>query len=134
MSKSLSTLPDIDTDQLIGLDHAQAEAIFNQGKEAVVFALLQLAKIAAEAKADVLPSTPPGMIPVYLKQTVVGPKRNAGAQSGHKGSRRTAPELKMRYPSGELHLVGFGNEYLKLVLPHFWYKPQYAATISSSCI
>jgi hypothetical protein len=74
MGESPFTLSDIDTDQLIGLDHAQAEAIFNQSKEAVVFALLQLAKMAAEAKSVVLPSTPSGMIPVYLKQTVVGPK------------------------------------------------------------
>ena len=92
MSKSPPSPPGIDTDQLIALDHAQAEAIFNQGKEAVVFALLQLAKMAAEAKSVIQPSTPSAMIPVYLKQTVVGPKRKAGAQPGHKGSRRAAPE------------------------------------------
>jgi hypothetical protein len=33
------------------MDVAKAEAIFNQGKEAVVFALLQLAKMAAEASS-----------------------------------------------------------------------------------
>ena len=49
------------------LSEEQAEAIYSQGKEAVVFALLELTKRLAEAqgKADpsVTPSTPSGMIP-----------------------------------------------------------------------
>ena len=89
MSDSHGPTPAIDPKLLVSMDQTQAEAIFNQGKEAVVFALLQLAKMAAEASSA---STPSAMIPVYLKQNVVGPKRKAGAQNGHKGSRRAAPE------------------------------------------
>ena len=89
MSDSHGPTPAIDPKLLVSIDETQAEAIFNQGKEAVVFALLQLAKMAAGASSA---STPSAMIPVYLKQNVVGPKRKAGAQNGHKGSRRAAPE------------------------------------------
>ena len=89
MSDAPGPTPAIDPKLLVSMDQTQAEAIFNQGKEAVVFALLQLAKMAAEASSA---STPSAMIPVYLKQNVVGPKRKAGAQNGHKGSRRAAPE------------------------------------------
>src|SRR3989304_363440 len=49
----------------------QARAIFRQGEEAVVFALLQLAKQLAEQQAaDTSPSTPSGMKPAYEKPTV----------------------------------------------------------------
>ena len=88
-----ATPPQLDPDLLISLDQNQAEAIFDQGKEAVVFALLQLAKMAAEVKIPaILPSTPSAMVPVYLKPTLVGPRRKPGARIGHKGSRREAPQ------------------------------------------
>ena len=71
-----ATAPQLNPDLLISLDQNQAEAIFDQGKEAVVFALLQLAKMAAEVKIPaILPSTPSAMVPVYLKPTLVGPRR-----------------------------------------------------------
>ncbi|MCD6395359.1 MAG: hypothetical protein J7M40_17890 [Planctomycetes bacterium] len=38
-----------------GLTEQQAEQIYEQGKEAVIFALLQFAKIAAEPKLNNLP-------------------------------------------------------------------------------
>ena len=87
-----ATAPQLNPDLLISLDQNQAEAIFDQGKEAVVFALLQLAKMAAEVKIPaILPSTPSAMVPVYLKPALVGPRRKPGARIGHKGSRRKPP-------------------------------------------
>ena len=79
------------------LTREHAEAIFAQGKEAVVFALLELAKQLAEAKAkgnpSTTPSTPSGMIPVYEKPTVKGRgKKRPGAKNGHSGSRREKPQ------------------------------------------
>ena len=57
--------------QRAALSEDQAEAIFEQGRDAVVFALLELSKQLAEAKGEtdslITPSTPSGMIPVYEK-------------------------------------------------------------------
>ncbi|MBI2823827.1 MAG: hypothetical protein HYX69_03945, partial [Planctomycetia bacterium] len=63
---SVATLPDLGP----RLTAEQAEAIFAQGKEAVVFALLALAKQLAEQaglRNQAAPSTPSGMIPPYRK-------------------------------------------------------------------
>ena len=73
----------------------EAEAIFAQGKEAVVFVLLQLAKQLAEAERklnrSITPSTPSGMIPVYEKPTKRRRESRPGAKPGHPGSRRESP-------------------------------------------
>ena len=79
------------------LSEAQAVAIFEQGQEAVVFALLTLSKRLAEAEGkanpSVTPSTPSGMIPLYQKPPAKqrGKKRPGGKQ-GHPGSRRERPQ------------------------------------------
>ncbi|MBI9017918.1 MAG: hypothetical protein JEZ07_11730, partial [Phycisphaerae bacterium] len=51
----------------------QAEAIFAQGKDAVVFALLKLSKIAGEAKQAAAlgaddPACPSGQKPAFVKE------------------------------------------------------------------
>jgi transposase len=77
---------------LAGIDAAQAKAIFLQGEEAVVFALLDLAKQLAEARSpSVNPATPSGMIPTYQKPPAKGRKKSPGAKPGHQGSRRAVP-------------------------------------------
>jgi len=79
------------------LSEEQAEAIYEQGKEAVVFALLDLTKRLAEAQGktdpSITPSTPSGMIPTYKKPPAKrrGTKR-PGGEPGHPGSRRQTPE------------------------------------------
>lgn len=79
--------------QLSSLDAEQARRIFAQGEEAVVFALLELAKQLAEARSpDVNPATPSAMIPVYQKPSAKKRKRKSGAKPGHTGSRRKIPE------------------------------------------
>jgi len=76
------------------LTESQARAIFRQGEEAVVFALLTLAG-QIESPPDPAapsPSTPSGMLPVYTKPTVPARRRKRpGRPAGHEGSRRTPP-------------------------------------------
>ena len=73
----------------------QAREIYSQGEEAVVFALLQLAQLAAAATKPPQPSptTPSGMIPPYQKAgTTSRRKKKPGARRGHLGKRRIIPD------------------------------------------
>ena len=82
-----------------GLTEQQAEQIYEQGKEAVIFALLQFAKIAAEPKLNNLPvaiaadpSTPSAQKPVFAKPSSKSTRhKRPGRKKGHKGSRRKLP-------------------------------------------
>src|SRR5512135_43908 len=73
----------------------QAALIFQQGQEAVVFALLTLAKQLAETQAVAPttsdPSAPSGQTPPYAKPTAKTRARPKGAKPGHPGRRRPAP-------------------------------------------
>jgi len=86
-------------DLAVGLTEQQAEQIYEQGKEAVIFALLQQAQMLAEKSnlpvaiaAD--PSTPSSQKPVFAKPNKDDRKRGKipGRKKGHKGSRRQQPE------------------------------------------
>ena len=79
------------------LTERQAVAIYEQGREAVVFALLELTKRLAEAQGKInpstTPSTPSGMIPTYQKPTIKSRgKKRPGAKQGHPGARRETPQ------------------------------------------
>ena len=89
-----------DIDLSSGLTKQQAEQIYAQGKEAVVFVLLALAKLATEQKPTNLsaaiaadPSTPSAQKPVFAKSNVSEKKRKKmpGRKDGHAGSRRALP-------------------------------------------
>jgi transposase len=70
----------------------QARAIYEQGPEATIFALLTLAKqLGEKSRGTSSPTTPSGMTPVYEKQTSRKRRRKAGRKKGHPGSRRAAP-------------------------------------------
>ncbi len=73
----------------------QATLIFQQGQEAVVFALLSLAKRLAETQAGVPtgndPSAPSGQTPPYAKPAAKGRAKSKGARPGHPGQRRPSP-------------------------------------------
>lgn len=80
------------------LTEAQAHAIFAQGEDAVVFALLSQAQMLAGQQAahagdsHQTPSTPSGMQPPYQKPAVsTRGKKKPGRKPGHPGSRREAP-------------------------------------------
>ncbi len=80
------------------LSEEQAQTIYEQGREAVVFALLELTKrlteqqAAGAAQSHQTPSTPSGMKPPYQKPPAKRRKRPPGAKLGHRGSRRKPPE------------------------------------------
>jgi transposase len=81
------------------LSQEQAHEIYAQGEEAIVFALLELAKQLAERRAaeaglsHQTPATPSGMKPPYLKPTASRRgKKKPGRKAGHPGSRRSVPE------------------------------------------
>lgn len=75
------------------LTEEQAYALYQQGPEAVVFALLSLsARLATEARsAGQSLSTPSGMVPAYLKPSKSSRKKPPGRPQGHPGARRSAP-------------------------------------------
>jgi len=81
------------------LKEEDARAIFAQGEEAVVFAILSLSKRLAEQKANEAasshqtPSTPSGMKPPYSKPSPSARgKKKPGRKPGHPGSRRKVPQ------------------------------------------
>lgn len=75
------------------LTREDAAAIFAQGKEAVIFALLELAKQlgSQQGVAGISPSTPSGMVPVYQKPPAQTRSKRPGRKAGHPGSRRAPP-------------------------------------------
>ncbi len=82
------------------LTEKQAKAIFALGEEAVVFALLKLAKLAAESgKSKTVinshddPACPSGQKPVFTKENKKDGRRRKkpGRKKGHQGSRRKQP-------------------------------------------
>jgi len=77
------------------LTRKQAEAIYDSGREAVVFAMLQLAQRVAELERQLpesSPTTPSGMKPAYEKPTVQSRSKKPGCHKGHAGHRRLPPE------------------------------------------
>jgi transposase len=78
------------------LTREQAERIAEQGEEAVVFALLELAAMLARAegqRASVSsPATPSGMVPAHLKPAAKKRGKKPGRKPGHPGSRRHIPD------------------------------------------
>jgi transposase len=73
----------------------EAQAIYEQGPEAVVFALLQMAQLLAEKQGQPgeSPSTPSGMKPVYAKEAPPRRRKKPGRKQGHHGSRRPRPPV-----------------------------------------
>src|SRR5271157_5870963 len=93
----METLDSSSLQSLLGpeLTAEQAAFIFAQGQEAVVFALLTLAKQLAEkqpvASTAPDPSTPSGQTPPYAKPTGRRRAKAKGAKPGHPGHRRPRP-------------------------------------------
>lgn len=89
-----------------GLTAEEAERIYSQGKEAVVFALLELSRKLSKQATEASPSTPSGMVPVYKKpaapESKPGRTKRPGARPGHKGARRPPPQRIDRRESHRL--------------------------------
>src|SRR4051794_23401223 len=95
-----SGLDTLDTDSLQALlgpelTAEQARMIYDQGPDAVVFALLTLAKRSAERPFNAAtardPSAPSGQTPPYVKPTRRGRAKPKGGRPGHPGHRRPTP-------------------------------------------
>lgn len=75
----------------------EAEAIYARGKEAVIFALLELAAQLRRSQGQCAsvssPATPSGMKPVYQKPNTPRRRKRPGRKAGHEGTRRPAPEV-----------------------------------------
>jgi transposase len=76
------------------VNEAQARAVFQRGEEAVVFAMLELARqlAVARGRGSETPSAPSSTIPPYAKPAAKGRRKRPGARLGHPGHRRPAPE------------------------------------------
>jgi transposase len=96
-TKGMETLDLASLQALLGpeLTAEQAALILQQGQEAVVFALLTLAKRLAEkqpgASSTADPSTPSGQTPPYAKPAGQRRAKAIGAKPGHPGHRRPPP-------------------------------------------
>ena len=95
----MSTISTVSRDSALGpnLTADEARAIYAQGEEAVVFALLELAARLLRSQnqnASVSsPATPSGMKPIHQKPNASKRGKKPGRKAGHKGSRRPAPEV-----------------------------------------
>ena len=78
------------------LSAEEARAIYARGKEAVIFALLELAAQLRRSQglcASVSsPATPSGMKPIYQKPNTPKRRKKPGRKPGHEGTRRPPPE------------------------------------------
>ncbi len=97
MGDSTGTIP-LKFDLSGPLSQEQAEAIYAQGKEAVIFALMALSAQVSPGKisSNGEPHRPSGMIPPYEKPNQKKKRKKPGAQKGHKGFRRTPPQINHR--------------------------------------
>jgi transposase len=72
----------------------EAAVIFAEGKAAVIFALLEYAKLLGEAQqraTGISPTTPSGMVPIYQKPPAKSRAKQPGRKAGHPGARRPPP-------------------------------------------
>jgi transposase len=91
-----TSVPELDVAVGPSLTAEEAAAIFAKGEEAVIFALLELAKGWASAEGRCAsvssPATPSGMKPPYQKPTAKKRRKKSGRKAGHPGSRRKTPD------------------------------------------
>ena len=76
------------------LTREQAGALYDQGREAAIFVMLELsARLAGQQNESPSPSTPSGMVPPYQKPAAPKRRKTPGAETGHEGRRRPPPEI-----------------------------------------
>lgn len=76
------------------LTRRQAEAICDEGREVMIFVLMELtARLARyeEGGLRTTPSTPSGMVPPYEKPAARKRHKKPGAKAGHPGAHRDRP-------------------------------------------
>lgn len=98
----------------VPLSREQAEAIYDKGREAVIFVLLSMAAKLSEQQSkdqsNTAPMTPSGMVPPYEKPRVRKRSKKPGAKPGHAGVRRPSPKITRRVEHLPLdHCPGCGS-------------------------
>lgn len=94
----MATAGVLDLDFALGphLTTDEARTIYELGEEAVVFAILELARRLKRAEGQCAsassPSRPSGMTPVHQKPAAKKRGKKPGRKAGHPGSRRRAPD------------------------------------------
>jgi hypothetical protein len=93
MPKRNTPEPDIRSLLENGFDEETASLLYDQGREVVIFALMQLAALALKTQDinGTHPSTPSAATPTFHKEPGKKRKKKPGAKPGHKGSRRPTP-------------------------------------------
>jgi transposase len=93
MTAEHESKPDIRSLLEKGFNEDTANILYDQGKEVVIFALMQLAALALSTTSsdDSSPSTPSAAVPPYQKEPGKKRKNKPGGKPGHKGSRRAPP-------------------------------------------
>ena len=87
---------ELNENDLRNLTQEQAEEIFAQGREAVIWALLKLS-VLADKKKKTSPSTPSSQVPPYEKPATKKKRKKRGRKKGHKGAcRKPPPEIDRR--------------------------------------
>lgn len=79
------------------LTKSQARRLANENPEVLALALLAASKPIAELQGSsqaqsLSPSTPSGMVPIYIKPNTPKRRKKPGARKGHPGHRRKKPE------------------------------------------
>jgi hypothetical protein len=93
MSTSAPPEPNIRSLLENGFNEETANLLYEQGREVVIFALLQLAALALKTQDinGTHPSTPSATVHLFHKEPGKKRKKKPGAKIGHKGSRRPPP-------------------------------------------
>jgi hypothetical protein len=112
MTTSPPPKPDIRSLLANGFNEETANLLYEQGKEVVIFALLQLAALALKTQDinGTHPSTPSAATPTYLKDPGKQRKKKPGAKPGHKGSRRPPPVINRHETHRLQHCPDCGTE------------------------
>ena len=103
MTTSPPPQPDIRSLLENGFNEETANLLYDQGKEVVIFALLELAALAVKTQDinGTHPSAPSASVAVYQKEPGKKRKKKPGAKPGHKGTRRPPPVVN-RYETHRL--------------------------------
>jgi transposase len=93
MTTSAPPQPDIRSLLENGFNEETANLLYDQGREVVIFVLMQLAALALKTQdiSGTHPSTPSAAVAPYQKEPGKKRKKKPGAKPGHKGSRRPPP-------------------------------------------
>jgi transposase len=95
-----------------GFNEETANLLYEQGREVVIFALMQLAALALKSSDsnEIHPSTPSATVPPYQKEPGKKCKKKPGAKPGHQGFRRAPPIINKHLEHRLAHCPDCGTK------------------------